>query len=232
MILLGSGVPLRGGGYPFAGMFLAETLWRLGASPGASLRQGPGAKCNHQDGAGARVLLPEEFFMFNNRHVQRVGWGAVASVLLLAPQVSAQDLTSLFEYRVVEVNDAGEEMLVERNKVRPGETIHYMISHENVADSDLSDVVIVAPVPEGVTLSVGSASSSIPANFEIQAELEPEMPGLEWSTLPAFRKVVAEDGSESLEPVPAEAIEAVRWSLQTAIPSGDKAMNTYRVVVN
>lgn len=170
--------------------------------------------------------------MFHNLKMQRAGWGAAAFLVLLAPQVHAQDLTSLFEYRVVEKDDAGEEILVERNKVRPGETIHYIISHENVAETDLSDVVIVAPVPQGVTLSVGSESSSIPANFEIQAELEPEMPGLEWSSLPAFRKVIAEDGSESLEPVPASAIEAVRWSLQDAIPSGDKAMNTYRVIVN
>jgi uncharacterized repeat protein (TIGR01451 family) len=144
----------------------------------------------------------------------------------------AQEMTSHFDFRIVELDEKGEEVLVERSQVKPGETIHYVISHENVAEEALDDVVVMAPVPAGVTLSIGSQSSSVAATFEVQAELEPETPGLEWSTLPAFRKVIAEDGTTRVEPLPPEAIAAVRWALDGSVPSGETAVNTYRVVVN
>lgn len=149
-----------------------------------------------------------------------------------APQALAEPLVSKFDYRVVEIADDGAEVLAERNSVKPGETIQYSITHENTADDALSGIIVMAPIPDGVTLAVGSQSSSVDAVFEIQAEIEPETPGLEWATLPAFRKVIDKDGVERMEPVPAAAIEAVRWSLDTALSSGETTLNTYRVIVD
>ena len=50
--------------------------------------------------------------------------------------------------------------------------------------------------------------------------------------MPAMRKVVAEDGTERMEPVPAAAIEAVRWTYETALMGGETAFNSYRVQVD
>ncbi|KAF0676152.1 DUF11 domain-containing protein [Profundibacterium mesophilum] len=158
---------------------------------------------------------------------------SVALALVAGTQAASADaLRSLFDYRIVELNEDGTEALVERKKVRPGETIEYSIVHSNSTEDALTGLVVQAPVPEGVTITFGSQSSSVDARFEIQAEMEPETPGLEWSVLPAFRKVIDEDGKERLEPLPAEAVTAVRWSLGAALPGGGDAVNTYRVVVN
>lgn len=157
---------------------------------------------------------------------------AATAILVAAPQAHAEPLVSLFDYRIVERADDGAEVLVERATVKPGETIEYSITHENTAEDDLSGIVVTAPIPDGATLAVGSQSSSADAVFEIQAEIEPETPGLEWATLPAFRKFIDQDGVERIEPVPASAIEAVRWSLDTALLSGQTTLNTYRVTVD
>ena len=157
---------------------------------------------------------------------------SLAALLALSAQAGAEPVSSLFAYHIVETTEEGEESLVERSKVRPGETIEYSITHSNNTQDALTGLVVQAPVPEGVTISLGTQSSTVDARFEIQAEMEPETPGLEWSVLPAFRKVVEDDGPERMEPLPADAIMAVRWSLEAALPGGEAAVNTYRVVVN
>lgn len=167
-----------------------------------------------------------------NSLIVSLATGAAIALTGGAETASAEALTSLFDYRIVEVTEEGEETLVERKTVRPGETIEYSIVHSNSTEDALTGLVVQAPVPEGVTITFGSQSSSVDARFEIQAEMEPETPGLEWSVLPAFRKVIDEDGTERLEPLPAEAVTAVRWSLDDALPGLGSAVNTYRVVVN
>ncbi|SEQ23828.1 hypothetical protein [Thalassovita taeanensis] len=157
---------------------------------------------------------------------------ALASVSVLGGQAYADGLTSTVAFKVVEISATGEETLAERNTVRPGEVIQYVLTHSNEAETDMSGLAITAPIPEGGTVELGSETSSLPAVFEIQAEMEPENPGLEWSSLPAFRTVVDADGTERREPVPADAIAAVRWNLESALTSGETALNTYRVVVN
>ena len=155
-----------------------------------------------------------------------------SAVSCVALQASAQELISEAAYRIVEISETGEEILVERGDVRPGEIIEYTLTHMNNAEFEMDGLSIFAPVPEGVTLALGSEFSSMPAIFEIQAEIDPELEGLEWSTLPAMRTVIAADGTKSEELVPADAIAAVRWNLESALEGGETALNTYRVVVN
>ncbi len=157
---------------------------------------------------------------------------AASSVFLLANPVQAESLASTVAFQIVEFTDAGEEQLVERATVRPGEIIQYNLTHSNATQADMSGLAITAPIPEGSTIKLGSETSSLSAHFEIQAEMEPENPGLEWSSLPAFRTIVDADGSERREPVPADAIAAVRWNLDAALTSGETALNSYRVVVD
>ena len=144
----------------------------------------------------------------------------------------ADALRSNFDFRIVEVDADGNELLVERDTVRPGEAIQYAIVHENLTEDALGGLVVSGPVPEGVTLNLGSEASSLDAKFEIQAEMDPDLEGLEWSGLPALRKVVDEDGTERMEPVPEDSIAAVRWTLLNALPAGETVENSYRVVVN
>lgn len=156
----------------------------------------------------------------------------VATTVLQAPLAYADALKSTFDFRIVDVDADGNEVLAKRDSVAPGETIHYMISHTNVTEEGLTGLVVSGPIPDGVTFVMDKYESSLPATFEIEAELDENTPGLEWSTLPALRKVVDADGSQRLEPVPAEAIEAVRWVLDAALSGGDASFNSYRVVVN
>jgi len=164
---------------------------------------------------------------------KRYHWALVMVGSLLAAPVFAQDLSSELTFSIVEMTDGGEEVLVERESVRPGEIIEYALVSRNLAvEADLDGLIVGAPVPEGTTLLAPSHTSSVPARFEIQAELEPKTPGLEWSELPAFRTVYAEDGSTMPEPLPASEIVAMRWSFEEALPAGEAAWNTYRLIVN
>ena len=158
---------------------------------------------------------------------------AAATFCAVAAQaLPAEELRANIALFIVETDDEGAEQLVERQTVKPGETIHFTIRHENLTDEDLKDLVIVGPVPEGVTLRLGTQQSSHDAAFEIQAEMDPELPGLEWSTLPATRKVIEDDGTVRLEPVPEDSVAAVRWTLEAALIAGEQALNSYRVTVN
>lgn len=157
---------------------------------------------------------------------------SAVSLFAMTAQAQAEGLTSEMSFKVIELADDGSETLTARNSVRPGELIQYEILHHNEMDADLLGLAVAVPVPAGVTVVLGNEESSLPASFEVQAELEPETPGLEWSALPAFRTVVEADGTTRREPLPAEAIEAVRWNLEAALPSGETALNSYRVVVN
>lgn len=153
------------------------------------------------------------------------------AVLASAPAL-ADALDSTFSFLVVDTDAEGKEALVERASVKPGEVIHYVLSHENTTQEDMQGLIIAAPVPEGVTLTSDGQSSSVPSVFEVQAELDPELDGLEWSTLPAMRKVVDADGTLREEALPETEIKAVRWSLSDALRAGETAQNTYRVRVN
>ena len=166
--------------------------------------------------------------------IARVSQALVAGLTLslAASAVSAEALESNFSYRIVEADAAGQEVLVERSSVKPGEVIHYELRHENKTDGDMAGLVIAAPVPAGVTITLGGEESSVPAVFEVQAEMDPENEGLEWSTLPAVRKIADANGELVEEPLPAAEIVGVRWSFSEALEAGETAFNAYRVRVN
>ncbi|MCJ7873927.1 hypothetical protein [Phaeobacter sp. J2-8] len=166
--------------------------------------------------------------------IVRVSQALVAGLTfsLAASAVSAEALESNFSYRIVEIDAASAEVLVERDSVKPGEIIHYELRHENKTDGEMAGLVVAAPVPEGVTVSLDGQHSSVPAVFEVKAELDPENEGLEWSTLPAMRKVADANGALQEEPLPESDIVAVRWSFSEALDAGEIALNSYRVQVN
>ena len=168
---------------------------------------------------------------FKTQQIARALLAGVAISVAGVPAF-ADALSSIFSFRIVETNDGGEEQLIERGTVRPGEVIQYQLQHENTTADALAGIVIAAPVPEGVTLTLGAQSTSIKAVFEVQADLDPENDGLEWSTLPATRMVAGADGTLQPEPLPEDQIAAVRWTLSEPLESGEIALNSYRVRVN
>jgi len=151
---------------------------------------------------------------------------------MLGSSVSADALESNFSFMIVETGEDGAEQLVSRGSVKPGEVIHYQLNHENTTEDAMAGLVIAAPVPEGVTITLGSESSTVPALFEVQAELDPETEGLEWSALPATRLVADASGALQEEPLPEADILAVRWSFSEALEPGASAVNGYRVRVD
>ncbi|MFT6091388.1 hypothetical protein [Sulfitobacter sp.] len=157
---------------------------------------------------------------------------AGAALSMVGFAASAEALSSTFSFRVVEVAEDGQEQLAERGTVRPGEIIHYQLSHENTTADAMAGIVIAAPVPQGVTLTLGGETTSVKAVFEVQAELDPEQEGLEWSTLPAMRMVADADGTLHEEPLPEAEIASVRWTFSEPLNAGETAFNTYRVRVD
>jgi uncharacterized repeat protein (TIGR01451 family) len=151
---------------------------------------------------------------------------------MMALPAAAEALSSSFSFLVVETNDDGQQELVERTSVRPGEIIQYQLRHENTSADAMAGIVIAAPVPEGVSLTLGGETASIAAVFEVQAELDPEQEGLEWSTLPAMRLVANADGTLDKEPLPETEIASVRWTFSEPLKAGETALNTYRVRVD
>lgn len=165
-------------------------------------------------------------------YFRRIQSLAVLALLTSTASAAAQDLTSQLAYKVVTIAANGEETLEDRDMVRPGDVVHYEVVHRNGTDGDVEGLAIAMPVPQGMTIALGHEQSSLPARFEVQAELDPETPGLEWSTLPAMRIVIADDGTRRQEPLPHTEIISVRWQLEAALPSGEIATNAYRVTVN
>ncbi|SNR59573.1 hypothetical protein [Puniceibacterium sediminis] len=166
-------------------------------------------------------------------HIPHISRAALIGMALsmVGVSASADALSSNFSFLIVEKDESGQEKLVERASVRPGEVIHYQLSHENMTDDAMAGIVIAAPVPEGVSLTLGGETTSIEAVFEVQAELDPEQEGLEWSTLPAMRMVADADGVLQQEPLPEEEVAAVRWTFSEPLEAGETAFNSYRVRV-
>lgn len=87
------------------------------------------------------------------------------AVSITASAASADALQSNFSFRIVDADDAGQEILVERSAVKPGEVIHYDLRHENKTDDAMAGLVIAAPVPDGVTITFdGSTALCLPCS--------------------------------------------------------------------
>ncbi|MGB0798453.1 MAG: hypothetical protein ACPGRD_03950 [Planktomarina sp.] len=151
--------------------------------------------------------------------------------MAFADVAAAQDLQSRVSFQIVETDVDGNETFETRTTVAPGETLEYSIQHMNGTDDDLQSLIVFAPIPAGASFAPDTQATSVKASFEVQAEMDPENEGLEWSSLPATRLVENADGVQSEQPLPASEIKAVRWNLAT-LESGATAQNTYRVTIN
>lgn len=143
----------------------------------------------------------------------------------------AEVIKAEVSFGIVEMDAEGNPTLAQRATVSPGEIIEYQLRHENRSDGAISGLTVMGPIPSGTRFVAEEMGSTVDAVFEVQAEMDPELEGLEWSALPAVRTLIAADGTRTTEALPAEEVVSVRWRLGAELESGEAALNTYRVLV-
>lgn len=153
------------------------------------------------------------------------------ALMILTPSVAMAELKSEMQAYVVTADESGAEQYYAASSVKPGQLIEYRMQHTNAFDNAIGGVAIVGPVPEGSELVVGRAASDVSATFEVRGEFNPDLPGEEWSTLPAERIVEQADGSRVIEIAKPEHFTAVRWTLNEAMQQDAAVNHAYRVQV-
>jgi len=156
---------------------------------------------------------------------------AAIACLVLAPSVAMAELKSEMQAYVVTADDSGAEQYFAASSVKPGQLIEYRMQHINGFENAIGGVAIVGPVPDGSELVVDRSASDVAATFEVRGEFNPDLPGEEWSTLPAERIVELADGTRLIEIAQPEHFTAVRWTLTDAMQRDAAVNHAYRVQV-
>lgn len=156
---------------------------------------------------------------------------SLGALVALFPLMASAELQSELAAFVVTTGSDGAEQFAPAYTVKPGQVIEYRLKHVNKFDQAIGGVAIVGPVPQEAVFETGTQTSSSDAVFEIRADLDPDNPGEEWSTLPAMREVVLSDGSRVIEEATPEHFTAVRWNIVTPIQNEEAVANSYRVTV-
>ncbi len=157
---------------------------------------------------------------------------AASFLLAFVPSLAAAELNSQMVAYVVEADANGAERYTAAATVEPGQVIEYRLQHVNGFDEAIGGVIVTGPVPEGSAFIAGRAASDVGGLFEVRGEFDPDRPGEEWSTLPAQRIVVGEDGVRTVETARPEHYTAVRWTLDAPMPRGGIVNHAYRVRVD
>lgn len=155
----------------------------------------------------------------------------LSAVVMSFPVIASAELKSELSAFVVTTGDNGEEQVTPATRVKPGQVIEYRLTHTNKFNQAIGGVAIVGPVPDESVFAPGTQTSSSNAVFEIRADLDPDNPGEEWSTLPAMREVIQSDGTRVIEEAKPEHFTAVRWKILTPLQNEQTVTNSYRVTV-
>ena len=143
----------------------------------------------------------------------------LAAAILLAPMASvlAQDqghlnVQTVVQKEQVEVDEAGNEktVLVDADKVVPGEHVVYTITFQNIGDEPAQNVVITNPIDANLTYIEGSAFGP---GTDIQFSVDG---GKTFAGRDAL--TVIEDGNE--RPAEAKDITHIRWVMQEDLAAG------------
>lgn len=119
------------------------------------------------------------------------------------------------------MNAEGETVRLAVDDVEPGDTIEYELVYENIGDSELSGLVVSAPVPASMNFVEGSESAEVAAFFEVSADV-----GATWGSPPLL--VESDEGEVEL---PASEYRLVRWSPEGAIAPGETWTFSYSAAV-
>jgi uncharacterized repeat protein (TIGR01451 family) len=151
--------------------------------------------------------------------------------LALVPTTAFADLVSDMTAYVVTTDEDGVESYFQATSVKPGQLIEYRLAHTNTFPEAIGGVAVTGPVPTGGILVPDWSYTDVPATFEVRGEFDPDSEGEEWSTLPAERIVILEDGTRTVEPALPEHFTAVRWRLSDAMQQDASVHQGYRIRV-
>ena len=163
-------------------------------------------------------------FMGNLNFIAAV---AVAAFAFGAPAFAQNpgciELKTVGEVEKEVTNAKGEKtkVLVPAGKVVPGAEVVWTVTANNTCKQPSDKVVISNPVPEHMTLVVGSV---IGAGSDITYSLDGK------SYAPADKLTVTENGAT--RPARADEIKHIRWEFRNSLPPGASAFGRYRAVLN
>jgi uncharacterized repeat protein (TIGR01451 family) len=135
-----------------------------------------------------------------------------------------QGVTSNLETYLITTDASGDEVTEEVSEIQPGDTIEYRLTYTNNNQNDITNLVPVLPIPNGMQYLDGSASPSL-ERASIQNT------GGNFQSLPLTRTVTNSEGQQTTEPIPAEEYRRLQWSV-SSLESGASVTLTARVTVN
>ena len=154
----------------------------------------------------------------------------LAAAILLAPVASvlAQDqghlnVQTVVQKEQVEVDEAGNKktVLVDADKVVPGEHVVYTITFRNIGDEPAENVVITNPIDANLTYIEGSAFGP---GMDIQFSVDG---GKTFGSLDALK--VTEDGTE--RPAEAKDVTHIRWVMHEDLAAGAQGNARFAAVL-
>lgn len=148
--------------------------------------------------------------------------GLAAVGLSAASLAQEGPLSSQLNAYLLETDADGETVRRAAEDVEPGETVEYELVYENVGDSELSGLVVSAPIPSAMVFVAGSNATEISAPFEVSAD-----DGANWGRPPLL--VSTDEGEVE---VPASEYDLVRWSPDSAIKPGETWTFSYSAIVD
>lgn len=137
---------------------------------------------------------------------------------------------AVLEAFLVQVTESADgtrvENLVPADVATPGDVIEYVVTYENVSESDVVGVIFNAPIPANTTYIDGSAAVSAEAAFEVLITDE------DWQSLPAYKTVVDESGNETRVEATASDYIELRWRINTNMAPETSIRTSYRVSID
>ncbi len=147
--------------------------------------------------------------------------GLAALGLSAASLAQEGPLASQLNAYVLEPDADGEMVRRSAEDVEPGDKVEYELVYENLGDSELSGLVVSAPIPSSMVFVAGSNATGIAAPFQVSAD-----DGASWSKPPIL--VATEEGEVE---VPVSEYDVVRWSPDSAIAPGETWTFSYSAIV-
>ncbi len=152
------------------------------------------------------------------RELPRFVWIGILAAALLTQVARAQEgksdkLKGTLSAQVVKLDPAtGKETLGPADKVMPRDVVQYSLKYRNVADTKLTKVELVIPVPPGTTYVEKSAQIVAGARLEFSVD-----GGQKYQRPPLMMRVRTPEG-ERLVPAGPEKVTHVKWIVSKLSP--------------
>lgn len=151
----------------------------------------------------------------------------LASWTASAQEASESPLMTNLAVEKVEIDEESEEeVLTPAPTASPGDLLQYTGRYTNVSDAPLNGLVVNGSIPVNTVFSEEGTSASVAAVFEVLVSGEDD-----WQSLPAFKTVTSEDGTETRVPAEPADFREIRWRLAGPLEPEETVVTVYRVHV-